>query len=518
MAAFSHASIEKESEIVPVYPTVDAKYKVAIDLGSTTIVCYLLTSSLAAEEQRETGKQRVTKEKCVTEEHRAKEEKDYRRFFTSDDTWRKQVIAVESTLNPQAVYGKDVISRISYIGHDRERLGQMQRMVVEQCEKLLLKMFQQQNISIGEDTLEEIVVAGNPTMCHILLGYLPESLAAAPFSHAYQGSVRIKAGDIGFCQLTDVSLYVLPSISHHVGADTVSAMCDTLYKQSGVQLLIDIGTNGELVLQNGEKYYACSAAAGPVLEGGAISQGMIAENGAIHEVNLTGNKEIDVRWIGQEKTRAKGICGSGLLDAIAVLCNIGIIEANGTFIQTWGVNDQKLSYGIKKRLIDYEGERAFVLYIENETLLSRARGQSELFEREVKEGKIQAVILKQSDIRNVQLAKAAIYAAIFVMLKAAGIRSSDVDKIYLAGAFGNYMRVESAIRIGLLPGEWRDKIVMTGNAAGEGTCKVALCEAIREWAEKIPETVYHLPLGQSKLFQEYYIQAMNFEPPDMYAE
>lgn len=452
----------------------ERNYKAAVDLGSTTIVIYLLS-------------------------------------LQSGEGYN--IEGMQSTCNPQIEYGKDVISRISYIGKDSKRLEEMQKITIKCCEMLLKRLCDKQKIS--PQAISEIVFAGNPTMCHILLGYLPQPLALSPFTHQYKGSQALTGEKLHFEEFADTGIYVIPAIAEHVGADTVAAMFATVAKDHGRQLMIDIGTNGEIVLEHENKYYACSAAAGPALEGGEIDLGMIAAEGAVTEVHLKeGEKGYDITWIGKDRqVEPKGICGSGIVDAIAVLCEMGIILENGTLISAEEAKRKGISYGICKRLITAEGENAFVLYIDREQMLSQAKGFPEQFARYMQDEKNSVVYITQRDIRAVQLAKGALYAAMRIMMRVAKLQPQDLEKVYVAGAFGNYVRIDSAIRIGLFPPEWKGKIIMAGNAAGKGTCEIAVFEEARKWAEKIPESIHHIPLAESKIFQEYYLETMHFPVP-----
>lgn len=448
------------------------EYRVAVDLGSTTIVVYLL--SLAADEGY-------------------------------------HIEGTESGSNPQTEYGKDVISRISYIGDDRTKLEEMQKMTVKSCEGLIRNLCER--CGIDSHTVRHMVFAGNPTMCHILLGYLPRTLALAPFSHQYRGGQTVSGRNLYFEEFADATIYVVPAIAGHVGADTVAAMLATVKRERAKQLMIDIGTNGEIVLEHDGTCYACSAAAGPALEGGEITHGMIAADGAVDKVHLEEKKtgKYHITWIGKEKGACpKGICGSGIVDAIAMLCEMGIILENGTLIHADDARNRGIAYGISKRLVTVEGENAFVLYIDREQVLLQARGFPEQFLRYIKDEKNNVIYITQKDIRGVQLAKGALYAAMRIMLHVAKLQPEDLEKVYVAGAFGNYINIDSAIRIGLFPQEWKNRIIMAGNAAGEGACAIAASAQARKRAEKIPESVRHIPLAESKVFQEYYLEAMDF--------
>ena len=445
-------------------------YTVAVDLGTTTLVLYLLREGLKG----------YTVCQAVSEE------------------------------NPQQEFGKDVISRISYIGEDKKKLETFQRLIADTCSFLIRQMCERQDCHSGQ--IRQIVFAGNPTMCHILLGYLPLSLAEAPFSHQYQGSWKGKGSRLHISGFEAAEIYVLPGIGQHVGADTVAAMVATISQNSGRQLLVDIGTNGEIVIEKDGEYFACSAAAGPALEGGEISQGMVAKQGAITEVTF--DKEQNrycLNWIGKETgEKPFGICGSGLVDAVAALCEMGVLEESGRLLPANVAKEKGVPYSLTKRLVEIEGQQAFVLYIEREVMLAQAVGTPDLFVRYVKEQGNSVILLTQQDIRAVQLAKGALFAAMKVLLKVAGLQIPQVERVYVAGAFGNYIRPESAVRIGLFPEEWIGKLLPCGNAAGEGCCKVAMEPEMKKWAEKIPERVRHIPLANSKVFQEYYLDAMHF--------
>lgn len=462
----------------------EKQYVVAVDLGTTTIAVYVL----------------LPKE--------------------------KRIVAKLGFDNPQIIHGADVITRITYIDNDELCLCRLQEEVVCACERAIDTCCERKEIKIEEIT--DMYFVGNPTMCHILLACMPTSLAQAPFVHQYSGCVTCPGSALHFVKLDNTKVTVLPGIKEQVGADTLAAMYACMRKGEACELLLDIGTNVEMALHCNGKYYACSAAAGPALEGGEIRQGMIAKAGAVCGVRWDEQSDkMLLEWIGQQDfpnttddmewgedfaVKPKGICGSGLVDVAAFLCEFGLIEEDGRLLTPKEAKERGVPQALCKRLVTIETERAFVLYIEKEELLALARGNEAQFVRYVAEKEHGVIYLLQSDIRALQLAKAAIYAAVRIMLRAAAKSMGDVEKIYLAGAFGNYIKVESAMRIGMLPACPKEKVLSVQNAAGEGCVAIACSNEALEQAKKIPEKTHHIPLGNSKVFQEYYLEAMTFKP------
>lgn len=386
-------------------------YVFAADLGTTTMVLYLLSGA--------TG----------------------------------EVLSKSSCLNPQRRFGADVISRIEYALAGNAR--QLQTVVWEAISALLQTAAEKAGISLQE--IGGGCIVGNTAMQHLLLNLDTKPLVTPPYMPAARESVVVDAS--AYLPIRG-SLRILPNIAGFVGGDTVACMeavdFDALEE---ITLLVDIGTNGEMVLGNKERAVACSTAAGPAFEGAKISCGMRGEVGAVDHVFLK-NGQVCYHVIGD--VPAKGICGSGILDLIAVLLELEVIDDSG-----------------------YMSEGSYRL------------GDSE-------------VILTQRDVREVQLAKAAIFAGISLLTEHWGISVNEIQQVLLAGAFGNYMDPVSACRIGMIPECLQDRIRLVGNAAGEGAKVCALSEAEFLRTSQIARQTEFLELATCPDFQDCYVDALAF--------
>ena len=386
---------------VTVTPDGTDDYVLAFDVGTTTVVAYLL--------EGRTGK----------------------------------LLSQDSCLNPQVQYGGDVISRIQKVLQDGN--GEMAGCIREAMVKLAHRVAEKAGIPLEKITAS--AVAGNTAMHHLLMGIDPKPLVTPPYMPALSGALERKGARI------------LPNIAGFVGGDTVAGMVATRFDQvEELSLLLDIGTNGEMVLGNRDRRIACSTAAGPAFEGAKISCGMRGAEGAVDHVWMEG-KEIRYHTLGGGP--AKGLCGSGLLDLVAVLLDAEVIDLSGRM------------KGKQYALCD-------------------------------------SVTLTQKDVREVQLAKAAVRAGIELLSERLGVRVADIRRVYLAGAFGNYMDPASACRIGMIPPVLLDRIVPIGNAAGEGTKLCALCRAEFDYSKKLARETEFLELASLPRFQKCYIQALNF--------
>jgi len=367
--------------------------------------------------------------------------------------------------NPQAVYGADVISRINFCGENPENIKKIQEKIIncmnEMAEELL------QSGGIGAEKIIDLVAVGNTTMSHLLLGIDPSSLARAPFSPGFTGGKTVLPKELGL--LVGKSIHVLPNIAGHVGSDIVAGILSTrLETLEGTNLSIDIGTNGEISLAHNGITYVCSTAAGPAFEGAAIRHGMRAAAGAIETVKIT-NGDIIIGTI--DGVQAAGICGSGLIDAVAQLLEAGILDKRGRMLDKVGAEIAGLSTQLISRLRKTENINEFVLAFEPD------------------------IVLTQKDIREVQLAKGAIRAGITCLLKQGEITFEELDRVILAGAFGNYINKKSALRIGMLPQLPLKKIISVGNAAGSGASMALLSIKEKEKAHEIVEKAIHVELS-----------------------
>ncbi len=399
-----------------------------------------------------------------------------------------KALAVGAATNPQNGFGADVISRITYASDNSGGLEKLQEKVVEALNKIIDELVGE--AGIARERIYEAVAVGNTTMSHLFLGVDPTYLAPAPFVPAYRRPGILEAAEIGLAINPCGQVVVLPNVAGYVGSDTLGVILATgLEKRRDRCAVIDIGTNGELALAAAGRILTCSTAAGPAFEGAQIKHGMRAADGAIEAVRIVGD-ELILEVIGGTKPR--GICGSGLIDAAAALLKAGVIEPSGRLAnpETTG---QKLPPQLKARLRPGKGGYSFILADSSEGYRARE------------------VLLTQPDIRELQLAKGALYAGLQVLLQEAGLQVGDLDQVLLAGAFGNYIRRESAREIGLLPSIPLEKITAVGNAAGRGARMALISQSERARALALPDLVEHVELSARADFQEAFIKALAFE-------
>ena len=367
----------------------------------------------------------------------------------------------------------DVISRIQ-----RALAGEMEaqtRLIREQMGSLLGDACRQAGVL--PETVGVISVVGNPCMQQLFLGIMPENLAKIPFAPVLTKAEVGEAGDIFPC-CPHAALVTVPDISGYVGADTVGCvLASGLDREEKRTLLVDIGTNGEMVLGNRERMIACATAAGPALEGAKIRFGMRGEPGAIDHAALVGNT-LSLSVIGGGE--AAGICGSGLIDIAAVLLNAGVVNARGRLAEPG------TALPLGDRIFETEGQRCFRL--------------------------TDSVYLTQDDIRQLQMAKGAIASGIELMAAQLGGGVETIERVLLAGAFGSFIRPESACRIGLLPPQLLDRIQAIGNAAGSGARRVACSGAELQRAQTIADRAEFLELAALPEFQRTFAQSMRFCP------
>jgi len=390
--------------------------------------------------------------------------------------------------NPQIIYGEDIISRIEFIQRQKNGLDKLQKEVVNALNEIIRETTQE--AKIDKKNIYETVIVGNTCMHHLFLGLNPINLAPSPYIPVIKESLSLKAKDIpGLSLNPTANICMLPNISAFVGADISAGILSTFMWREGKNILfVDLGTNGEIVLSSKRKIWTCSTAAGPAFEGARISSGMRAAEGAIDKIRVD-HESIAYRVIKDGK--ARGICGSGLIDLIAELIKLGLINKSGKLIDREECGPH-LSREIKKRIIN--GQKG------NEFLLVKGK--------ETENGK--PIYLTQRDIREVQLAKAAIFAGIKILLKEVNIPQEDIQKILLAGAFGNFIDKENAIRIGLIPYLPLKRIKFIGNAAGSGAEMALLSTKMRKISQKISKKIIYIELSSRPDFQEEFTEAMFF--------
>jgi uncharacterized 2Fe-2S/4Fe-4S cluster protein (DUF4445 family) len=394
-------------------------------------------------------------------------------------------IAVKSTLNPQRMFGADVISRIKYTGESQESFDEMNRILIECINDIIGQLLKEKDINASDIYMASFV--GNTAMMHFLMNIPAGSMAVSPFIPVTTNSHKIKAGQIGIKINENGYALVLPSVSAYVGADTVAAVLSSrMCKSKKITLLIDIGTNGEMVLGNSKWLYTCSTAAGPAFEGASIRNGIGGIEGAIDKVSY--DRQLNISTIAGKK--AVGICGSGVVDAVSVMVETGLCDKSGRIMDPDDLAE--VDTDLKSRIISIDGVRSFLLSNSEEC-----------------EGGIE-IALTQKDIREVQNAKAAIAAGIRVLVDEVGINMKDIDRVYLAGSFGSYINIKSAHVIGLIPAELEGKVSTIGNAAGVGALQGLLSVKMTAKAEKIKKSMKYIELSSSEHFMTQFIECMAF--------
>jgi len=435
-AGFDVTAVLCGEHLVAVEPgdTTGISYGVAVDVGTTTVVATLMDLTTGA------------------------------------------AVGVASNLNAQAPFGADVISRIARTRMEETAAAELQRTVIGTINGLLEEVYAA--AGVGPEHTYEMVVAGNATMLHLLLGVDAHAIGVAPFVPAFREPLDLAAAELGIAIHPEGRIQLLPSIGAYVGADIVAGIQATgLTREPELRLFVDVGTNGEIVLGSAERVLATASPAGPAFEGGHIRAGMRAADGAIEGVSLT-EGEVRLQVIGDAEPR--GICGSGLIDAVAQLRLVGLLDASGRLARPEQVPDHPLA----DRLVELDGMRAFLL----------APG----------------VPLTQRDIRELQSAKGAISTGIDALMELMGVTAADLHQVLLAGSFGTYINPASARVIGLVPPVPVDRIVAVGNAAGEGAKMALLSFREREMAFDLVRRVEYVELSGQEGFNEAFLSAVRF--------
>ncbi|MGB9498818.1 MAG: ASKHA domain-containing protein [Dissulfuribacterales bacterium] len=437
-------SIWKGQEVIRVEPGfVERCYGLAVDIGTTTVAGYLC--------DLETG----------------------------------EVLVTESIMNPQVMYGEDVMSRITYTMVSRDGLKLMNQVIIKGLNELFGRAAAQARIKRGD--IVDIVLVGNTCMHHILLKCGVTYVGRAPFTPALHGSKDIKARDLGLKIAQGAYAHVLPVVAGFVGADNVGVLiAEEPYKQDSRVLIIDIGTNGELIMGNRQMLISCSCATGPAFEGAEIKHGMRAAPGAIEKIKIDpAGKEVYFKVLGndswnteQADIKVKGICGSAIIDAVLQMFRSGIIDRTGRFEKDLDTDRLRLNGKSPE----------FVIASAPETSIGHE------------------ITICQEDVRNVQLAKAALYAGAKIMMRKLGMES--LDKIILAGAFGSYIDKESAARLGIFPDCELENIYAVGNAAGDGARMALLNTDKRAEANDMARQVEYVELTSEPDFEKIFIEAI----------
>jgi uncharacterized 2Fe-2S/4Fe-4S cluster protein (DUF4445 family) len=365
------------------------------------------------------------------------------------------LIETRAHLNPQIKYGADVISRINYCINNKDGLKKLQSELIELI-NLQIEQFAE-FVEVSPNEIIKITVAGNTTMLHILLGKDPSSLAFVPFTPVFLDQKILKASELGLNCFPAAEIVILPSISAYIGSDIVAGLTSLAPSEKIKKyLFIDIGTNGEMALVNNNEIYACATAAGPAFEGANISCGMAAIDGAISAYSSSEYKTIG-------NASPTGICGSGLIDITAHLLKSGLLTPDGLL------------------------REEFIIITEDNK-----------------------ISLTQKDIRELQLAKSAILSGIRILIKNANINITDLEAIFLAGGFGNYINIENAIKIGLIPAELKDKIIPVGNTSGTGAMLALKSENYYEILDQTIRKTKNIELANDEDFALEFAMNMDF--------
>jgi uncharacterized 2Fe-2S/4Fe-4S cluster protein (DUF4445 family) len=424
-------AIVRDDEVIALGPCLGHQLGLAIDLGTTKIAGYLI------------------------------------------DLADGRTLAAKGMMNPQISYGEDIISRITRVMNSSADGIQLQRLVAEAFDKLAIDLCAE--VDANPEEIVEAVVVGNTAMHHLFLGLPGKQLVHSPFVPAVSRALDIKAHDLSLHIAPGAYVHLLPNIAGFVGADHVSVLLSTQVLQAeGVIVAIDIGTNTEVSLVNNGKATAVSCASGPAFEGGHIKDGMRAASGAIERLQIENDS---VKYQTIDGAPPIGICGSGILDALAQLYLVGVINEGGR------MKDGHPRVRIRKN------QHEFVLVDEE------------------KENGHPSIVITQQDVRELQLAKAAIRTGIQVLLEANGLSEKEIDRVIIAGAFGTYIDVSSAITIGMLPSLPLSCFRQVGNAAGMGAKLALISLSKRAEAQTVTSRVDYIELASAPDFMPTFVQA-----------
>jgi uncharacterized 2Fe-2S/4Fe-4S cluster protein (DUF4445 family) len=401
------------------------------------------------------------------------------------DLGNGKVLASSSFANPQIVFGADVISRIGYSAHHPGvGVQRMQRDLVEEINRVIEEL----TTGVGHSPRDvlDMTMVGNTVMHHIFLLIPPDSLGLSPFQPVIETSTDRKARDLGVRIHPAAYVHILPVEAGFVGADNVAVVIsEEPYKKEEPVLIVDVGTNGEIVLGNRERLFSCSCATGPALEGAGISSGMRGVKGAIERMHMERDTfEVSYRVIGHVKP--SGVCGSGIIDAVAELYGCGVIDEGGAFRKT------VITPRLRK---DNEGLMEFVVAWGRETLTGRD------------------ICISQRDVRQIQLAKGALRAGCEILMRYFGINKTP--RVVIAGAFGMHIDRKSALAIGLFPTCSPDNISLAGNAAGHGAYLALMDVRKRKEADRIARWINHIELAREADFQKEFLKAIPMPTPPL---
>lgn len=413
-------------------------YGVAIDIGTTTVVTVLVDLASGAE------------------------------------------IAKASQINAQKSYGLDVLTRITYeYEHPETGVQELKDAIVQSINEMIAQVCR--DASVHPEEITEVDVAANCTMMHMLLGVDARSIGRAPYQPAFLNSQDLKAWELGIRAGRNTRLYCLPQVSAYIGADIVAGVyvCE-LHKRQGNVLLVDIGTNGEMVLASQGRLLCCSCAAGPALEGMNIRSGMRAAEGAVEDVKLT-EEGIQLSTIGG--TEPEGICGSGILAAVKELLRTGLVKKTGAFVKKEELEESDYRYSMIRV---NGGKRELVLHQNPE------------------------LVVTQGDVRQVQLAKGALLSGFTALLNRAGIPMEELDLVLIAGQFGSHLPEASLTGTGILPRELAGKIQYVGNSSKTGAYMALLSQQVKQEMDELAQKMEYMELAETENYEKIFAQSMIF--------
>jgi uncharacterized 2Fe-2S/4Fe-4S cluster protein (DUF4445 family) len=424
-------AVVRNDEVIAILPQKSRQLGLAIDLGTTKVAGYLV------------------------------------------DLDNGQTLAAKGIMNPQISYGEDIISRIATIVHSPDKASALQKLAIEAVNELCVDLCNKAGTKPEE--IVEAVVVGNTAMHHLFLRLPVKQLALSPFVPATSRALETRAGELGLNIAPGAYIHLLPNIAGFVGADHVSMLLATdAWQARKTTVALDIGTNTEVSLIYKGKITTTSCASGPAFEGGHIKYGMRASTGAIERLRIDGDK---IYYQTIDGASPVGICGSGILDALAQLYVTEIIDEGGRIIDN------------RPRVRTYKGQHEFILV-----------------SKEQRKGK-PAITITQSDVRELQLAKAAIRTGIQILLETSGCAEDDIKQVIIAGAFGTYIDISSAVSIGMLPPLPLNRFRQVGNAAGVGAKMALISLKSRAKAQAVISRVSYIELASSPGFQPTFIQA-----------
>jgi len=401
-------------------------------------------------------------------------------------------LAAVGGLNPQAQYGGDLMSRIAYAQFDETKLATLRGKILSGINEFIKEACDK--AGIAAEHVYKIVVVGNTCMHHVFLGVDVSYVGLAPYAPVVRDLLVYPAREVPLKAAPNARVCLLPIVAGFVGADTMACVLATrIYESQEIRALVDIGTNGEVVMGARGRLFACSAPAGPALEGAQIRHGMRGAVGAIERVEI--DSDVSCKVIGDAP--AIGICGSGLIDACAKMVDARIIDANGLLRRE---SAPALSQALQSRMSQGEAGREFVLVPREEA------------------GRDHDITVTQADIRQLQLAKSAIYSGIVMLRDVMGVCNDDIHELMLCGGFGNYISIESSVKIRLLPELPTERITYMGNAAAIGAQMALLSETERLRAFELAQGIEHVALAARPEFQDIFVDGMNFSGETFAAE